>query len=296
MVDTSQKLLSDVGEFPRKRDASISKRVYEILEIAIKGDTASNACDAFITVLILLNVAAMILETMHSVGRQYEHFFVIFEFISVFVFTVEYVLRVWVSTENPACKHPVKGRLKYIFSPLALVDLLAFLPFYLTAFMIDFRFLRMLRLLRIARVAKLGRYSVALQTLGRIVVKKKEELISVTTIMLILVLIAASLVYYAEKEAQPEAFSNIPAAMWWSVAALATIGYGDICPVTSLGKFLAAIVSILGVGMYALPTAILGAGFIEEIQIRKKGSLVCPSCGHSFDGHVSGKSNHSNFE
>jgi voltage-gated potassium channel len=163
-------------------------------------------------------------------------------------------------------------------TPLAVVDLFAILPFYLPFTGIDLRFLRIMRMMRIFRVAKLGRYSQSLQMLQRVIMIKKEQLICSLFILLLLVIVAASMLYYAENGVQPEVFSSIPASMWWAIATLTTVGYGDVYPVTGLGKLMASIIAVLGIGMFALPTGILGAGFVEEMSQRQKPSR-CPHCG-----------------
>ena len=160
---------------------------------------------------------------------------------------------------------------------MAVIDLLAILPFYLPLLSLDFRFLRIVRLVRVFRIAKLGRYSKAVQTLGRVFRAKAAQLAIATSFILMLLVIASSLMYYAEHDDQPEQFSSIPASMWWGVTTLTTVGYGDVIPVTGLGKVIASIMAILGIGMFALPTGILGAGFVEEMQ---SATTVCPHCGN----------------
>jgi len=253
------------------------RRTREIMARLTPGDTASKVFDIFIVTLILLNVASMILESVASIQAAMPRWFTVFEYISVAIFSLEYVLRVWSCVEEPEYKRPVMGRIRFALTPLALVDLLAVLPFYLPFLNIDLRVLRMFRIARIMRIAKLGRYSESLQTLLRVLRTKKEQLVSAVFILLILLVVAASVMYYAEHSAQPQAFSSIPAAMWWAVSTLTTVGYGDVYPITTIGKFMGSIIAVLGIGMFALPTGILGAGFVDELQ-RKKPSQ-CPHCG-----------------
>ncbi len=257
---------------------SVRRRVQEIVAVARPGDIVSRAFDVLIVVLILLNVAAMVLESVASIRAAMGGAFAAFEYVSVIVFSLEYLLRIWSCVEEPQYAHPVFGRLRFARSLLALVDLLAVLPFYLPFVNVDLRMLRILRIMRIARLAKLGRYSDSLQTLGRVVAIKKEQLISTVFILLILLVIAACLMYYVENETQPERFSSIPMAMWWAVTTITTVGYGDVLPVTVIGRLMAAIIAILGIGMFALPTGILGAGFVEEME-RRKQPRCCPHCG-----------------
>ena len=179
-------------------------------------------------VLISLNVLAVVLETERGLYQRYAIAFHIFDTASVIAFTVEYALRLWVCTLDPRFRSPVMGRIRFALSPLAIIDLLSFLPFYMPLLAIDLRFIRSVRLFRLFRLFKLGRYSQSLKTLARVADAKKEEL-SVTLFSgAIVLVIASSLMYFVEREAQPEAFSSIPAAMWWGVVTLTTVGYGDI--------------------------------------------------------------------
>ncbi len=257
----------------------VKKRVYEILNKPSAGDPPSLIFYVFIISLIVLNVLAVVLETVEELSIRYGSFFEAFEVFSVAVFTIEYLLRLWSCTSDPRFSRPVIGRLRYSVSFLALVDIAAIAPFYLPMLIpMDLRFLRVLRMTRIFRLMKLGRYSSSIQTLGRVLRKKKEELLITIFVMLLALVVSSSLMYFCEHESQPEIFSSIPAAMWWGVATLTTVGYGDIYPVTLLGKLLGAVIAILGIGLFAVPAGILGSGFVDEIQ-RKKGLMLCPHCG-----------------
>ncbi len=248
-----------------------------------EGDGAALHFNYFMTVLIIVNVLAVILETVEPLYQQYALLFIVVDIISIAIFTVEYFIRLWICTLDPAYSHPVTGRLRYMVSPYALIDLLSFLPFYIPAIIpVDLRFLRILRLFRLIRVMKLGRYSEAMKTFEVVIAKSKEKLILVLSILFIVLVLASSLMYYAEHDAQPEKFASIPAAMWWAIVTLATIGYGDVYPVTMLGKVIGSVVVITGIAIFALPTAILSAGFIEEMQEKKV--VICPVCGHQIGG------------
>jgi len=243
------------------------------------GNRVENHIKLFIIYLIILNVIAVILETCKSIYQPYAKLFYLFEVFSVVVFTIEYLLRLWVITENPDFSHPVKGRIKYIFTPLAIIDLIAILPFYLPFMNIDFRFIRSIRLTRLFRIAKLGRYSVALEAMNIAIKRKKEQLIITVGILLFFLLLSSSLLYYTEYEAQPDKFTSIPHAMWWGIATLTTVGYGDIYPVTTAGKIISSLIAIIGVGICALPTGIISAGFLENIRNNQESTKVCPHCG-----------------
>lgn len=247
------------------------------------GDKVSRAFDIFILSLITANVIAMVLETVGPVYATAPRLFHWFEVFSVAAFTIEYALRLWACTVSERFASPVTGRLRFAVTPMALVDLFAVLPFYLPFLGVDLRFVRAVRLTRLFRVMKVARYSEALRTFDRVFRTKKEELLVAAFVMVLLLLFAASLMYFAENEEQPERFSSIPAAMWWGIATLTTVGYGDVCPVTTLGKLIAAGVSVLGIAMFALPTGILGAGFLEEVT-RKRPPRVCPHCGKELSG------------
>jgi voltage-gated potassium channel len=255
------------------------KRVYEILDVAKSGDNLSRGFDIFIITLIALNIIALNLESVESIEVLYPQIFTIFEYISVIIFSIEYSFRIWSCVENQSYKSPIRGRLHFAITPLALIDLFAILPFYIPFVGFDLRFLRVVRLMRIARIAKVGRYSKSIQTLQRVLGAKKEQLVSAVFILLLLLIMASSMMYFAEKDIQPERFSSIPASMWWAVATLTTVGYGDVYPVTQLGKLMASVIAILGIGMFALPTGIIGAGFVEEIERNKSEPRICPKCG-----------------
>ncbi|HUV66958.1 MAG TPA: ion transporter [Sedimentisphaerales bacterium] len=262
---------------------SLRKRVDEVVTVGRPGDKLNRAFGIFIVTLIGLNVVALIAESVRSIHALWPRLFSLFELVSVIIFTVEYVARLWSCVEKPTYHKPVRGRLRFAVTPLAMVDLLAILPFYLPFTGLDLRFLRILRMMRIFRLAKLGRYSQSLQILNRVMTARKEQLLCTLFVLLLLVIIAASLLYYAENHVQPEAFSSIPAAMWWAVSTLTTVGYGDIYPMTTLGKFMASIIAVLGIGMFALPTGILGAGFVEEVGRNQK-PAQCPHCGKEIGG------------
>ena len=247
----------------------IRKGLFEILEKDDGDNRLSRRFDLFIMIMIFLNMIAVIMETVASVYIKYEYFFEWFEIISVVVFTLEYVGRIWTCTLTERYRHPIKGRIQFILSPIGLIDLLAILPFYLPFIMsIDGRILRLLRLFRLVRIFKMGRYSTAFQMIANVLNRRKEELLVTLTIVLLVLVLASSLMYYVEHEVQPEAFSSIPATMWWGVATLTTVGYGDVYPITSIGRVLGAFIAIMGVGIFALPAGIIASGF--EAEIRKK--------------------------
>lgn len=231
-----------------------------------KEHRVSRAFDLFIMVLIVLNVVAVISETVDSISDKYHRFFILFELFSVIVFTFEYFIRLWACTALKKYTHPVWGRISYMFTLGALIDLLAILPFYLPLIIsLDGRFLRILRLFRLFRLFKLGRYSSAFKMIENVLNNRRSELSISVGIILSMLVIASSMMYFIENEAQPEKFSSIPETMWWGVATLTTVGYGDVYPITPLGQLFGAVIAILGVGMFALPAGIIAAGFEREL-------------------------------
>ena len=236
-----------------------------------------------ISALILLNLAAAMLETVPAVASRYGAFFRRFEIFSVTIFTVEYLLRVWSCTADPKFAHPVTGRLRFMGTRLMLLDLVAILPSFVPAGFLDLRLLRLFRLTRFFRVLKLGRYSESLRTLGRVLRAKRSELGVAASAALMLLLIASTLMYFAENAAQPKAFSSIPASMWWAVTTLTTVGYGDVYPITPLGKVLASILAFSAIGLFALPAGILASGFGDEMRKRSGKTRTCPHCGEAID-------------
>lgn len=259
----------------------IKRRVFEIIEKADGNDLASKVFDYSILILITLNVIAVVLESFNYISTSYYFELKIFETISVIIFTIEYTLRLWtadIKYEKQMKKSLLKPRVRYMCSFMAIVDLVAVLPFYLPMLItVDLRFLRMIRISRMMRIFKYNRYSKALNLITKVIKDKVEELIATIFIMCFLILIASTLIYYIESEVQPEAFPNIVASFWWAVATLTTVGYGDVYPITAMGKFLAGIIAILGIGFVALPTGIISSGFMDEIT-KKDDIIVCPHC------------------
>lgn len=255
---------------------STRRRVWEIVEAARPGDVASRRFDVFILALIALNVGAVILQSVRSVDARFGAAFAVFEVFSVLVFTAEYAARLWSCVEDPGHRGAVWGRLRFAVRPMSLVDLLAIVPFLVMVGTTDLRILRVMRLLRLVRLLKAARYMVALNLLRRVVHAKREELVMTTALTSVLLIVASAVMYFAENEAQPDKFSSIPASMWWAVATLTTVGYGDVYPVTALGRLAGGCLALLGVGLFALPTAILGSGLVEAVR-QAEG---CPHCGN----------------
>jgi voltage-gated potassium channel len=257
---------------------AVRKRVFEIIEKSQDNDLASTVFDYAVIFLIIANIGAVIASSFSGFSAEHKTALFWFEFFSVIIFTAEYALRFWTAPcKFPGAKHPY---LEFAFSFLALIDLFAILPFYLPYILpVDLRFLRILRLFRLLRIFKLGRYNSAMDLIGRVMRNEKDKILTTLFITIIMILLASSAMYYVENEAQPDQFPNIPATIWWAVATLTTVGYGDVYPVTILGKVLGGMIAILGIGLVALPTGIISSGFIGEIG-RKK---ICPHCGKEIE-------------
>ena len=264
----------------RRSSMSMKQRLHGILE---RSDGGFSWFDVFIISLICLNVVALIVETVDEIHDVSPLAFRTFDTISVAIFTVEYVLRLWSCAAEEKYRHPVWGRLRFALTPVLFIDLLAILPFYVALLapvgLLDLRVLRFLRAVRLlARIARLSRYSSGLRTSVGVIHAKRAELITVIVFLSILLLMASSLMYFAETEAQPDKFANIPQSMWWSIITLTTVGYGDAVPVTAAGRLLAGVIAILGIGLFALPAGILGSGFMDEMNRRRQGPRLCPHC------------------
>lgn len=210
----------------------------------------------------------MILESHVSIRNIYGSYFHVFEAISIYIFSFEYLYRIRLSFQEKR----MKGVYKYVFSAYGLIDLISILPFFLNQLVkVDGRFLRILRLFRLTRIFKLGRGSSSLKLFIKALNGVKNELKFTLFLSLLAILFSASAIYYLEHESQPEKFSSITESIWWATVSLATVGYGDVYPVTAGGKIFASIISLIGIGIVAIPTGIISASFVEEIHNQRKG-------------------------
>ena len=248
---------------------SLRRTVFRILETAEDNDLASRLVDVCLVTLIAASVIAVVLESVASIEARYTAELALFEALTVAAFSVEYLLRAWSSVESDDVRgqRALLARLRYLASFHAIIDLLAILPYYLVTFGafggVDMRFLRAVRLLR---VLKLTRYSAALNMLLTTFRENGRALAAAFVILITVMLLAASGMYYFERQSQPVDFGSIPAAMWWAFATLTTVGYGDVTPVTNGGKVFGALITVVGIGMVALPTSILATGYSRQLK------------------------------
>lgn len=235
-------------------------------------DTTARTFRTLIALLIICNALAVMLDTVEHIHAEFAISLAAFEWFSVAIFSAEYAVRLWVIKLNQQYQAK-NGRLRYMLSPMALIDLIAILPSLLALAGLD---LRMLRVLRLMRLLKLTRYAHALNTLARALRSRSGEIVVSALFMLMLMLLSSSFIYYAEHDAQPDIYTSIPAAWWWSVSTLATIGYGDIYPITLAGKITAALTAIFGIGLFALPGGIIASALMDTAKRPEK---LCPHCG-----------------
>jgi len=263
------------------------EKVHGLLHPEIVGDKHwDKIINIFIVTLIVLNVIAVIVETIEPIHKEFKEFFYYFDLVSVIIFTLEYILRVWSSNHEKKYSHPFWGRLKYMISPAALIDLIAFLPFYISRMIgvsIDLREIRILRLLRILRLFRLTAYTHSAQMILNVFRKRKNELGLSFILTIFLIIIASCIMYFIEHKypsVEESKFTSIPATLWWAVVSLTTTGYGDMYPLTDVGKAVGMIIMLSGVALFALPAGIITAGFIDEFRAnRVKKTHRCPNCG-----------------
>ena len=266
---------------------TLRRRLYLTLEPNEKGGTIERVFEIILIVLIVANIMAIVLDTEVGIREEYDNYFNILEIVSMIFFSLEYVARIYSIVEKPGFEHPVKGRIRFIFSPLAIVDLLAVLPFYIKYSTVSLTFLRIFRLMALFRVFKIARYLHALKLFKHVLKDRKEQLVLSFIFILFVLVIISFVMFYAEHDAQPAKFSSIPATMWWGISTITTVGYGDMVPMTALGKFLGGVFAIAGVGLLALPAGILSSGFFELLHTKDNDSRsnICPHCGKDIRDH-----------
>jgi voltage-gated potassium channel len=246
------------------------ERIYQILSDPPEGDVVGNTISISILALIALNVFVGILETVPKLNSEHASFFYYFELFSVIIFSVEYILRVWSCTSQIEFQNPIKGRLKLMGTPMAIIDILAIAPFYIQMLLptgIDLRFIRALRLFRLFRMFRVGKLADSFKMLSNVIASNREPLFVSFGIVVVMAILAANIMYLVEN-GHNEAFESVPDALWWAIITITTIGYGDVYPITVAGKLIGALIGFLGICVFALPVGIIGAGFVNEIEKR----------------------------
>ena len=263
------------------------KRLLEILEKSDGQDKASFYCDMSLSILIVLNLLAISLESVENIGSNYSYYFFVFEMFSVAIFGTEYILRIWASAASSSIKwkKPLSKRLAYIFSFTGLVDLVAILPSLLSIFVgsVD---LRWLRVLRMVRLLKISHYSSALEDLVSAIRHERASFTAAIYLLVLALFFSSSALYIVESDVQPDEFGSIPETMWWSIITLTTVGYGDASPITAIGKVIAAMTALMGVMTVALLTGIVANAFANQVQ--RRNSIFEAEIVHALaDGEIS---------
>jgi len=257
---------------------NLRKKFYAILVSERSTNPTGRLFNFVIVCLIIVNIAAIILETVHTLYAEYKLYFDVVEIYTLTIFSIEYFLQVWICTLNPKYNHPVLGRLKFMATPMPIIELLVILPLFISIIShYDFRYLAILRFVMVLRIFRLSKYSDALHTFKHVFQDKKEELVLTFISIIILLIITSCTMYYIEKDVNQD-FSSIPETMWWAASTLTTVGYGDVVPQTPLGKFLGSAIAILGIAMFAIPAGLISSSFTDLVQSKKK-KKKCPHCG-----------------
>jgi len=281
---------------------TLKQRVFQLIDDDNEADLKVNATiSTLIMALIILSIVAVILESDAVLSERFRMIFVGFEIFAVVVFTIEYFFRIYTASLAYPGRSKIGAVWAYITSPMAIIDFLAIIPFYIelalvitgaNTGMLDLRFIRVLRLMRLLRIFKLNRYNSSMKLIGDVIREEKEKLFITIFITGILLVLSSAIIYTVEHDVQPEQFPNIYSSMWWAIATLTTVGYGDVYPVTALGKILSGVIALLGIGLVALPTGILSGSFVQAINEEKERkqnmdneehSHSCPHCGGSLD-------------
>lgn len=258
--------------FSDHADSEYAARYYVagIFDRSREPTTLSRAINFFLFSLIILNVAAVTLESIATVRARWHDYLTAFELVSVFIFTIEYALRIWSAPENQELTGDTSGKKRraYVFSFTGIIDLLAILPYLLQLVGLNAD-MRMLRVLRLARLLKISHYTSALEDLMSAIYSERKAFLAALYLLTLALFLSSSLIYVAENEIQPNVFSSIPETMWWSIVTLTTVGYGDVSPITAVGKLIGAATAMMGVCSIALLTGIIGAGFSNQMAKKK---------------------------
>lgn len=254
-------------EFTIKNEGrTFRQKVHALIFPGTYGGKLQELFELFIAVWVLISVLAVILESVHGIEYLLNVEFVILDSVAVAIFTIEYCMRLYSCVEEPGFKGALAGRWRQAKSPSTVIDFLAILPFFLEVFLHHLLDLRFLRVFRLTRLLKLTRGNDATATLGKVIAREWPVIAAAAFIMLLLVVLTASLGYLFEYEAQPDKFENIPTSIYWAVVTLASVGYGDISPVTPAGRAMTIVLAFIGIGIFAIPAALLSSAFSDELQ------------------------------
>ncbi len=287
----------------RSKINNLEKALFYLVDENDEHNKLSKFFNYFLMILIILSVGEMALETDDSIFIPYRNYFRIFDFFTVMVFSTEYIIRIVTAhlTKDNQGKTRWQSIKEYVISFAGIVDLLSILPFYLDFTNLDLRVLRMLRLLRFFRVFKITRYNDSMKLVADVIKDKRSEIGVIMGLIIIIMIISSFIMFYAEHERQPEQFPNVLGCLWWAIVTMTTIGYGDVYPVTTMGKLIGSIMAILGIGLVAMPTGIISAGFLEKINEKQEKEkkqektkeqqqievtdkkIFCPYCGHKLE-------------
>ena len=256
-----------VKEFSElNRGRTFRQKIHAMVFVSEYGGKLQSIFETFIGVWVIISVLAVVLESIYSVHYLINLEFVILDTIAVAIFTVEYLMRIYACVEEPRFRHGFLGRLKQARSTSTLIDLVAILPFFLEVVLGSVLDLRFLRTFRLARLLKLTRYNDSTKILTTVIAREWPVISASAFIMILMVVMTASLGYVIENQAQPEKFDNIPNSVYWAVITLASVGYGDISPVTAVGRFMTVVMSLLGIGIFAIPAALLASAFGDQLH------------------------------
>ena len=254
----------------RNRDKTLRQKVYALVNETPDSGKLHEIFEFFIVLWILISVASVILESVDSINYYFHVEFIIIDTIAVAIFSTEFLMRIYSCTEDPKYQHWLAGRINFSRQFSSLIDIVAIAPFFLESLLDHLFDLRFLRVFRLMRLFKLGRYSAATKSLFYVIQREWPVMKAAIFIMLMLVMLAACLGYLFEHEAQPDKFENIPQSIYWAVITLASVGYGDISPVTPAGRTITIILALLGIGIFAIPAAILASAFSDQLRIERE--------------------------
>ena len=260
-------LLPALKEFKElNRERTFRQKIHALVYDSAYGGRLKDFFNVFINVWVLISVLAVVMETVASVSYLISIEFVILDTIAVAIFSVEYMMRIYSAVEEPGHRNPLKGRIKQFTNPSTLIDFLAILPFFLEVLLHHVLDLRFLRIFRLARLLKLTRGSDATATLFKVIKREWPVMSAAAFVMILLIVLTASLGYLVEHAAQPEKFENIPTAIYWAVITLASVGYGDISPITPIGRAITVVMSLVGIGIFAIPAGLLASAFSDQLH------------------------------